>query len=156
MGDMFKLVMGLVLLVLLMILYKCYGFAQANGIETMVVFKTVLAIICMSALAIWAATQIGITEGFCFWLVSFWICLCPLFTALANVNTLGPSLYSGLDDPVWYGTWWFQWGFGAALVGLSAFLIDRAACRRVGRYNTLYYITFSSLTFINRAALALH
>ena len=42
MDDLFKLVMALVMFALLFILYKCYMFAQANGVETIVVFKTCL------------------------------------------------------------------------------------------------------------------
>ena len=123
MDDLFKLVMALVMFALLFILYKCYMFAQANGVETIVVFKTTMAIIAITGLAVWAAMQIGMAEGFCFWLVMCWICLCPLLAALADVNSMGPSMYSGSRDEVWYGTWWFQWGTGAGLVALSTFLL---------------------------------
>lgn len=125
MDDVLKIGLAMVALALLFILYKCYVFAQANGIETIVVFETVLAVIAISGLAVWVVTKIGMTEGFCFWLVACWISLCPMLGALAEVNTIGPFLYSGERDPVWYGTWWFQWGFGAGLVGLSTFLLKR-------------------------------
>ena len=121
--DVFKLAFVVLGMFLLFILYHCYGFAQANGIETIVVFKTALAILAVSGVMAWVATVVGVTEGFCAWLVLCWICLCPMLGALAEVNSIGPSLYYGATDPKWYGTWWFQWGFGVALAGFGAFLL---------------------------------
>jgi hypothetical protein len=125
MGDMFKVLMAILFVIVMMILYKCYVFAQANGIETMVVFKSVMAIIAATGLAAWAASQIGITEGFCFWIVACWICLCPVLGALAEVNSLSPFLNLEARDVAWYGKWWFQWGVGFSLVGLDVFLLKR-------------------------------
>ncbi|NBV15778.1 hypothetical protein [Janthinobacterium sp.] len=125
MDDMYKFAMAAVLFVLAVILYNCYIFAKANGVETSIVFQTALAIIGVSGLAIGVVSLIGLTEGFCFWLVFCWISLCPLLSAIAYVNSVSSHWRLSAQETVYYGMWWFQWGIGAAFVVLGYFLIKR-------------------------------
>lgn len=87
--------------------------------------RAVIGLATMAGLGAWAAHSIGLLEGFCFWAISSWICLCKLLGAIAQVNSTGPALWGESRDPAWYGTWWFQWGMGLWLVALSAYMLMR-------------------------------
>ena len=125
MDDLYKVTMAAVLFILAVILYNCYIFAKANGVETIIVFKTALAIIGVSGLAIWAVSQIGLTEGFSFWLIFCWISLCPLLSAIADVHSSGSHWRLSDQETAYYGIWWFQWGIGAAFVVLAYVFVKR-------------------------------
>lgn len=111
--------MGVFALFVLWILYHSYGFAQSHGIETMVVFKSAIAIVIVCGLSVWTMTTVGISEGLCFWAVCAWISVCPLLGALADVQSGLLFLSSDLRNIPWFRTWWFQWGVGAALIVLA-------------------------------------
>ncbi|WP_136414848.1 hypothetical protein [Herbaspirillum sp. ST 5-3] len=123
--DLLKAIGVVILLILAWLFFQSYGFAKDHHIETGVVFNAAIFLAVSTGVAIWVASQFGITEGFCIWLILSWVAVCPVLAAIAEVNPTGFSLSIGGGDPAWYGVWWFRWGVGFGLVALSGYLLHR-------------------------------